>query len=101
MRLKDADALEKSIKDTRCYNFLCNGYDGRIGCSGCDTYNILKIIDDAPTVDHVRHGHWIPKETMVRSIFAKNYVCSECGEENFQLKFCSNCGAKMDEKGDC
>lgn len=45
----------------------------------------------------IRHGHWTPKETMIRSPFAKNYYCSECFEDTvFGGNYCSNCGAKMD-----
>ena len=63
-----------------------------------------KIIKEAPTVDAVEvvHGRWLPSESMVLS--AK---CSECkgwvtkhsiNEPDF--KFCPNCGAKMDLKGE-
>lgn len=96
MRLIDADDLEKRIKDTTCYSFVCNGYDGRIGCSGCDTYNILKTIDDAPIVDPVKHGHWI----VIKGSNGKDYdlcsVCAHTQEITGVKNYCAVCGAKME-----
>ena len=53
--------------------------------------------DDCPLVEvePVKHGHWIftQKET-----WYAEFQCSECGEGVYnKTKFCSNCGAKMDE----
>lgn len=56
---------------------------------------ILKI--PKADVAEVKHGQWVPKETMIRSPFANNYYCSECFEDTvFGGNYCSNCGAKMD-----
>ena len=64
---------------------------------------IINVIGDQPTVDPVKHGHWI---------WTRNYTwhCSECGgliatpgymptkdELPKRYRFCSQCGAKMDE----
>lgn len=59
---------------------------------------ILAFIKAQPTVDPVKHGHWIFVEDMVSYI-----KCSECGLHTQWLNtkrpnYCPNCGAKMDEK---
>lgn len=59
------------------------------------------FIDDAQTIDPVKHGKWEPFDlTWGRSV----YACTVCGEaievptENGKpiFDYCPNCGAKMD-----
>lgn len=61
---------------------------------------IQSEVDAIPKADveQVRHGHWIPHEFFVRSPFATNYDCSECGRENFDYPSCPYCRALMDGK---
>lgn len=55
--------------------------------------------NNAPTVDPVRHGHWIEANDISSSPFdaMKRCLCSECREWGFVTIYCPNCGAKMDE----
>lgn len=54
------------------------------------------IIDNAPTIDPVRHGRWVPTEEM-EEIYDETYRCTECGfEMPGEWKYCPNCGARMD-----
>lgn len=87
MRLIDADALQEEY----------------VRLSGRE----LSLINDAPTVDPVKHGHWIESDV--------GLICSECNhytetmyDEPFNNEFgkgwalkrpyyCGYCGAKMDE----
>lgn len=57
------------------------------------------VIDEQPTVDAVKHGHWVDDNT--------NYYyanCSICGYEidihvnRGYHNYCPNCGARMDEE---
>ena len=64
---------------------------------------VNRVIDKAPTVDAepVRHGHWIEKGAG----FNWHFECSACGWEdgypfNDRMKYCPNCGAKMDEEAE-
>lgn len=55
-------------------------------------------IVEIPSADVVPvvHGRWVMKETMIRSLFAKNAYCSECLEETgYASNYCPNCGAHM------
>ena len=57
---------------------------------------ILAFIKAQPTVDPVKHGHWIFVEDMVSHI-----RCSECGDDicwvnTKRPKYCPKCGARMD-----
>ena len=64
-------------------------------------WNIRKIINEAPTVDAkpVVHAHWVSKDTMEKSPYAKNHYCSNCKVDVIECgNFCTNCGAQMDEK---
>ena len=72
---------------------------------GKDKLRLATVINElelAPTVDvaEVKHGQWVNKGDYA--------VCTECGERSgtqydgvepipLMTKFCSNCGAKMDE----
>lgn len=106
MRLIDADAL-KAIR------FHDLPYS-QIVPADCDTdekvsayklgWNdaIDAIVESAPTVDPIKHGHWISFGTMHR--------CSICGETVLVpttivgmpiYDYCPNCGAKMDEVTEC
>lgn len=92
MRLIDADHLKESI---------------RYGLVEGVMYE--RLVDKEPTIDPVKHTHWIEENT----VMAKFVKCSNCGihirvaregkqNERYylysdEMKFCSNCGAKMDE----
>lgn len=66
--------------------------------------SVLRIIDEAPTLDvaPVVHGRWIDKQIHRRM----QSRCSACGkhsgiggiESNRHKPFCPNCGAKMDKE---
>lgn len=88
MRLIDADAIEKDTE--------WDAHDG-----GFMSYSQLQI-DNAPTIDAkpVIRGHWIPRSTLVREPFGKNYDCSVCGKNNIQYNYCPSCGADMREVQD-
>ena len=67
--------------------------------------DIYSAIDNAPTADvaPVRHGRWIERKSLhaESGIIAK---CSACQKDvqylGNPLKFCPNCGAKMDGGAD-
>ena len=76
MRLIDADALKEK--------WLFRGEDGK---------PYRDEIDNAPTIDPVRHGRWIEYET-------EKWKCSECGNHEDLLDgkhhgWCGECGARM------
>ena len=90
MRLIDADKLKDIISDTW----------------------ILDRIDEQPTVDPIKHGHWEHGKELSRDYIGDVCVsvrydkcwCSECRYqvEGFGLPlwmYCPHCGAKMDGKG--
>lgn len=87
MRLIDADSLKAYFK---------NFYSDRE-----DVVEMLwGDVDFQPTVDPVKHGHWIKRNSVGTA------TCSVCGGliMNFYNKdantYCHNCGAKMDgDKG--
>lgn len=61
------------------------------------------FIDDAPTVDPVKHGHWIEHHEPFTWMGYTTWTCSkcdyECGYEKeirWRTSYCPNCGAKMD-----
>lgn len=88
MRLVDADALDM-------YECLRSYY-------GDAWRDAQKAIDDAPTVDPVKHGHWVEQEHEDWK-WSKEYRCSECGQYRLvttpvgrEWNYCPSCGAKMD-----
>lgn len=94
MRLIDADALiEKAY---------WHGEHPDVGnpfAEGVDAID-MRDIDEAPTIEAepVRHGYW-----MCGDYYDIGDVCSECdwdsGMVNPTLRYCPNCGAKMDLEG--
>ena len=59
--------------------------------------SVKSIVANAPAADvaEVRHGEWKKRKNW------RLYVCSECSHENDEpYRYCPNCGAKMDGKGD-
>lgn len=83
MRLIDADKLmENKFKNDISYNAFCN------------------LVKRQPSIDAVKHGRWIPVGD-VDADGNQYYSCSECGcgERHVpivEVKFCWNCGARMD-----
>lgn len=94
MRLIDADELIYGLK-TEFGQFAM-------------TY-ILAFIKAQPTIDPVKHGHWIHVDELPSGDYFK---CSECNNHIFlkfgwkvsfespadEYHYCSLCGAKMDGK---
>ena len=81
MRLIDADALKKEF----------NVFFGGVAHAAI----AAKIIDEAPTVDTVRHGKWVAKAYQDRFDFRYNCSACHCGSD-LATNFCSYCGAKTD-----
>lgn len=81
MRLIDADKLKERIGNTVLGDFW-----------------FQSIVDQQETVDAepVRHGRWVNRPAYKGAEFSI-YTCSECGEPWwFTMKYCGNCGAKLD-----
>ena len=68
----------------------------------CILDGVLNLLEKQPTIDPVKHGHWI--------FTGRTYKCSNCclSEDNaveadpcdlpmLNFKYCPHCGAKMDE----
>lgn len=66
---------------------------------------IETICDCVPTVDPIKHGHWI-KDRLVSTSGGTYgvYRCSKCewyGQDiGYSFNYCPYCGAKMDEVTD-
>ena len=98
MRLIDADALKIIIEQNQLINAKLSVYD------------VLKIIDNAPTVLHDNYS--MGYQDGVRSVLSERlqgkwifhkdynescrYGCNQCGNlNNIQSNYCPNCGAEM------
>lgn len=76
-RLIDADAFE-----VFAYTHTSDEFDDGVRF-------VLEKIDEAPTIDPVRHGFWID--------CSNGWMCSECNRDyRCDHNFCPNCGARMD-----
>lgn len=90
MRLIDADALKEKAMYVE------------YGLIEMDAVTIYDI-DNSPTIDPVKHAHWIPVmlERTVGTL--KGIKCSNCGHERIkgslnEPKYCQDCGANMDKE---
>lgn len=114
MRLTDADALIGDVRDRYCKNCvkrkgIKNGkcrfiYEiGEAPCRACDVEDMIYELENAPTVDPVKHGHWIEVQRIHETDHTAICECSLCGDTVWVYdgqrawNYCSNCGAKMDE----
>ena len=81
MRLIDADRLKEKMFTIEAWEY-----------APIDLHLIaVGDIDDAPTVDPVKHGRW-------KKVGVSCWECSVCGVFlNCNGLYCPNCGAKMDE----
>lgn len=93
-RLIDADALIE-----KAYWHGEHPTVDHLFAEGVDAVDVSDI-DNAPTIEAepVRHGYW-----MCGDYYDIGDVCSECdwdsGMVNPTLRYCPNCGAKMDLEG--
>lgn len=73
----------------------------------CEAYDVLtnaieklahyEDLEEQGRLIEQKHGRWIPNKIMLRTPYATNYHCSECGYGGNGTTYCPNCGAKMDE----
>ena len=80
---------------------LMNDTPEQVGYSREDAADCIRYMD-AADVAPVVHGRWIDAYPDIEPNPMFMYgICSECGFEqgiSKYLKYCPNCGAKMDEK---
>lgn len=51
------------------------------------------VVSEMPTIDPVKHGHWIED-----SEYDCIYACSNCGDEvTMETPYCRMCGSKMEK----
>lgn len=96
MRLIDADALKEKLQE--CINSITIVVSDPFITGVKNGYESAKYwIDEAPTVEERKYGHW------------KNGCCTVCGESaatdshfdfipEEEQNYCWNCGAIMEEK---
>lgn len=91
----DANKACRIIEQLFCGD--CRSYTH---CENCPYNNVLMLLRNLPTIDAVRHGHWIKANDPMSSPFdtMKRCLCSECREWGRVTSYCPNCGARMDEE---
>lgn len=69
--------------------------------------SIEEVLNRQPTIESesVRHGFWNYVEEFFADRWWNTYQCTVCGhqedfEEPYRMKYCPECGAKMDEVWD-
>lgn len=99
-RLIDADALHKVLSAKQKWVVHC----GDKYNEGYTSDQVHFAIDDAPTIDQVKHGYWI-NISISANDNESSAECDLCGaivHNNFSsiINYCPNCGAKMDADRD-
>lgn len=84
MRLIDADELLNQYPEDEQGEF-----------SFIPVYEVRNNIKRAPTIDPIKHGHWV----QLNKKYLYPVKCSVCGGESWRRTFnyCPNCGARLDE----
>ena len=103
MRLIDADALKAKIRKAEKEFRRCKiepvGYKMAFA-DGVGAVADL-IVDDTPTVEERKHGHWVQVSDWDKNGQA-HFDCSVCGAgdvhaDDAEVPYCWHCGAVMDE----
>lgn len=115
MRPIDADAriddlMERYCKDCDKRKGMKNGkrqfiYEiGDAPCRACGVDDVKAELEEAPTIDPVKHGEWI-KHVLKNANVPWGYDCSACGawfvvgEDTVEkYYYCPNCGARMSDE---
>lgn len=108
MRLIDAEALKTRIQKIESEVFE-HGFNPPAKLA--NSLLFLEFLDNAPTIEAkpVVHAHWKPFIEDVeiyntcgyREKRQTGWICSKCGKgftEFGHTKYCSDCGAQMDEE---
>lgn len=102
MRLIDADVLKPKILEyVKALERIkyCYGYDtfGKYYNGKKSAYlNAANLIDEAPTVEERKHGHWIGKPLAGYCTVRCSYCKASFERNSGRWKYCPNCGAKME-----
>lgn len=102
MRLIDADVLKPKILEyVKALERIkyCYGYDtfGKYYNGKKSAYlNAANLIDEAPTVEERKHGHWIELEPDKYGNFIQCSVCDSKFGLYSKDNYCQACGAIMD-----
>ena len=85
MKLIDKDALSMELM-----NEVLNAY-AKADFRFAHALNVFQfLIDEAPTVEERKHGHWI-------DIDLDTSICSVCkNPQEYETRYCPECGAIMD-----
>ena len=99
LNLIDKDALHFKIADWQLILSETYGInDEYVRC----LEDVLGMVDNAPTIDavEVKHGSWEKAKPHGVVIYSNAYAeCSSCHSViylGWEMKYCPNCGAKMD-----
>ena len=90
-RLIDADALRDKLQAE--IDKVNPPFDGVLGSIRCGVRLARNMVEDEPTVDAVKHGHWIKNGDR----YCECSVCHHEGNISGQDNYCWFCGAKMEE----
>lgn len=102
MRLIDADVLKPKILEyVKALERIkyCYGYDtfGKYYNGKKSAYlNAANLIDEAPTVEERKHGHWIELEPDKYGNFIQCSVCDSKFGLYSKDNYCQACGAIVD-----
>lgn len=92
MELIDREALKTKLEKMADMNNPKWSYDSMMIAK-----IMIEILNEAPTVEERKHGYWKKEGSW--------YKCSCCNSaidpwDNTWMKYCSCCGAKMENNGD-
>lgn len=112
MRLIDADELDNAFTDLRWCKLegaseqtLAHWGDRKDWC--LHGSEVEKLIDEAPTIDPVKHGRWVHDKEESRDYigffcvqinYDEKWRCSKCNytvDDEPLWNYCPNCGALM------
>lgn len=106
MRLIDADALKAKIRKAEKEFRRCKIEPVEYKMAFADGVGAVAdlIVDEAPTIEERKHGHWIETNEYYTGAYESLYYykCSVCGalileDVDFGVgNYCQQCGAKMD-----
>ena len=95
-RLIDADALVEDIKSEIAEDKELYPDKDWIKYFDSGMRNVIRLVKRLPTVEPLKHGHWIFKGNGNADCSCCGYRSSRVYDDDNADRYCRHCGARMD-----
>lgn len=95
MRLIDADQFKAKLLSFMDRKSTTPSYND------CILDGVINLLEEQPTIEPIKHGHWIFKDNGNADCSCCGYRSSRVYDDDNADHYCRHCGAKMDGDDKC